>query len=253
MDVADGYVTFVRHSQDILRDKVNEEVYIERLFDVSKMPSPPCLRRFHPKCGKTMGHMRDKSHFECCALNPSILTDKASLILRLLLSHSSVSHCCEFSFSPLCSGVALAIMSCTFVLWCCVSYCLLDLCAQSSRGKVSLPPPSGLFKTVLSKTVIEMKYVYYIWNMFIIYINNSLLPYSSISLIIGWNSGKRNYTVNTMCSKGIRWQTNSSSDVNNGVHWRALLNIEIILCESFCDSMLHNCVHVCSERWFCVQ
>uniref|UniRef100_A0A8B9LHW1 Ca2+-dependent activator protein for secretion b n=1 Tax=Astyanax mexicanus TaxID=7994 RepID=A0A8B9LHW1_ASTMX len=43
MDVADGYVTFVRHSQDILRDKVNEEVYIERLFDVSKMPSPPRL------------------------------------------------------------------------------------------------------------------------------------------------------------------------------------------------------------------
>lgn len=41
MDVADGYVTFVRHSQDMLRDKVNEEVYIERLFDVSKMPSPP--------------------------------------------------------------------------------------------------------------------------------------------------------------------------------------------------------------------
>lgn len=33
MDVADGYVTFVRHSQDILRDKVNGEVYIERLFD----------------------------------------------------------------------------------------------------------------------------------------------------------------------------------------------------------------------------
>uniref|UniRef100_A0A8C8M7K2 Ca2+-dependent activator protein for secretion b n=1 Tax=Oncorhynchus tshawytscha TaxID=74940 RepID=A0A8C8M7K2_ONCTS len=33
MDVADGYVTCVRHSQDILRDKVNEEVYIERLFD----------------------------------------------------------------------------------------------------------------------------------------------------------------------------------------------------------------------------
>lgn len=35
MDVADGYVTFVRHSQDMLREKVNEEVYIERLFDVS--------------------------------------------------------------------------------------------------------------------------------------------------------------------------------------------------------------------------
>ncbi|CAL8340735.1 unnamed protein product [Lota lota] len=33
MDVADGYVTFMRHSQDMLRDKVNEEVYVERLFD----------------------------------------------------------------------------------------------------------------------------------------------------------------------------------------------------------------------------
>ncbi|KAM6927921.1 calcium-dependent secretion activator 1-like [Xenentodon cancila] len=33
MDVADGYVMFVRHSQDMLREKVNEEVYIERLFD----------------------------------------------------------------------------------------------------------------------------------------------------------------------------------------------------------------------------
>ncbi|XP_051930989.1 calcium-dependent secretion activator 1 isoform X17 [Hippocampus zosterae] len=33
MDVADGYVTFVRHSQDMLREKVNEEMYIERLFD----------------------------------------------------------------------------------------------------------------------------------------------------------------------------------------------------------------------------
>ncbi|XP_062843207.1 calcium-dependent secretion activator 1 isoform X2 [Trichomycterus rosablanca] len=33
MDVADAYVTFVRHSQDMLRDKVNEEMYIERLFD----------------------------------------------------------------------------------------------------------------------------------------------------------------------------------------------------------------------------
>ncbi|XP_037831147.1 calcium-dependent secretion activator 1 isoform X10 [Kryptolebias marmoratus] len=33
MDVADGYVTFMRHTQDMLREKVNEEVYIERLFD----------------------------------------------------------------------------------------------------------------------------------------------------------------------------------------------------------------------------
>lgn len=40
MDVADGYVTFVRHSQDMLREKVNEEVYTERLFDVSSPPPP---------------------------------------------------------------------------------------------------------------------------------------------------------------------------------------------------------------------
>ncbi|XP_078803625.1 calcium-dependent secretion activator 1 isoform X17 [Oryzias latipes] len=33
MDVADSYVTFVRHSQDMLREKVNEEVYVERIFD----------------------------------------------------------------------------------------------------------------------------------------------------------------------------------------------------------------------------
>lgn len=40
MDVADGYVTFVRHSQDMLREKVNEEVYTERLFDVSSFAPP---------------------------------------------------------------------------------------------------------------------------------------------------------------------------------------------------------------------
>lgn len=33
MDVADSYVTLVRHSQDMLREKVNEEVYVERIFD----------------------------------------------------------------------------------------------------------------------------------------------------------------------------------------------------------------------------
>ena len=41
MDVADGYVTFVRHSQDMLREKVSEEVYVERLFDVSKPKALP--------------------------------------------------------------------------------------------------------------------------------------------------------------------------------------------------------------------
>lgn len=41
MDVADGYVTFVRHSQDMLREKVNEEVYTERLFEVRFFPKFP--------------------------------------------------------------------------------------------------------------------------------------------------------------------------------------------------------------------
>ncbi|XP_060100805.1 calcium-dependent secretion activator 2 isoform X2 [Heteronotia binoei] len=33
MDLADTYIMFVRQNQDILRDKINEEMYIERLFD----------------------------------------------------------------------------------------------------------------------------------------------------------------------------------------------------------------------------
>ncbi|XP_069485198.1 calcium-dependent secretion activator 2 isoform X4 [Ambystoma mexicanum] len=33
MDLADTYIMFVRENQDILRDKVNEEMYIEKLFD----------------------------------------------------------------------------------------------------------------------------------------------------------------------------------------------------------------------------
>ncbi|XP_073184325.1 calcium-dependent secretion activator 2 isoform X19 [Lepidochelys kempii] len=33
MDLADTYITFVRQNQDILREKVNEEMYIEKLFD----------------------------------------------------------------------------------------------------------------------------------------------------------------------------------------------------------------------------
>ncbi|XP_072276930.1 calcium-dependent secretion activator 1 isoform X7 [Pyxicephalus adspersus] len=48
MDLADAYVTFVRHSQDVLRDKVNEEIYIERLFDkrLDDNCSVMCLRIF---------------------------------------------------------------------------------------------------------------------------------------------------------------------------------------------------------------
>uniref|UniRef100_A0A8C5N172 Calcium dependent secretion activator 2 n=1 Tax=Leptobrachium leishanense TaxID=445787 RepID=A0A8C5N172_9ANUR len=33
LDLADTYIMFVRQTQDILRDKVNEEMYIEKLFD----------------------------------------------------------------------------------------------------------------------------------------------------------------------------------------------------------------------------
>ncbi|XP_030094033.1 calcium-dependent secretion activator 2 isoform X1 [Serinus canaria] len=33
MDLADTYIMFVRQNQDILREKVNEEMYIEKLFD----------------------------------------------------------------------------------------------------------------------------------------------------------------------------------------------------------------------------
>uniref|UniRef100_A0A6Q2XF11 Calcium dependent secretion activator 2 n=1 Tax=Esox lucius TaxID=8010 RepID=A0A6Q2XF11_ESOLU len=33
MDLADTYITFVRQNQDILRDRVNEEMYIEKMFD----------------------------------------------------------------------------------------------------------------------------------------------------------------------------------------------------------------------------
>ncbi|XP_077194492.1 calcium-dependent secretion activator 2 isoform X8 [Paroedura picta] len=33
MDLADTYIMFVRQNQDILRDKINEEMYIEKLFD----------------------------------------------------------------------------------------------------------------------------------------------------------------------------------------------------------------------------
>ncbi|KAM9325544.1 calcium-dependent secretion activator 1 [Gastrophryne carolinensis] len=48
MDLADAYVTFVRHSQDVLRDKVNEEIYIERLFDkrLDDNCSVMCLKIF---------------------------------------------------------------------------------------------------------------------------------------------------------------------------------------------------------------
>ncbi|KTG04766.1 hypothetical protein cypCar_00029971, partial [Cyprinus carpio] len=35
MDLADTYITFVRQNQDILRDRVNDEMYTEKIFDKS--------------------------------------------------------------------------------------------------------------------------------------------------------------------------------------------------------------------------
>ncbi|XP_043108692.1 calcium-dependent secretion activator 1 isoform X22 [Puntigrus tetrazona] len=62
MDVADSYVTFIRHSQDVLRDKVNEEMYIERLFDKESQNGSAdlgsnflsvCLTSLHANSGQT--------------------------------------------------------------------------------------------------------------------------------------------------------------------------------------------------------
>lgn len=105
MDVADAYVTFVRHSQDVLRDKVNEEMYIERLFDVSK-----CLLLLAaqggepPKCDK----MRDR---------------RISHILRKWISPDSKKNLS----SPSALGSCLSCLFCTHS-WCscvCIPVCVI--------------------------------------------------------------------------------------------------------------------------------
>lgn len=52
MDLADTYIMFVRQNQDILREKVNEEMYIEKLFDVSNNPCNAGSRCRHSVKGK---------------------------------------------------------------------------------------------------------------------------------------------------------------------------------------------------------
>lgn len=47
MDLADTYITFVRQNQDILRDRVNDELYIEKVFDVS---AESCFKRQSTFC-----------------------------------------------------------------------------------------------------------------------------------------------------------------------------------------------------------
>uniref|UniRef100_A0AAV2KXY5 Uncharacterized protein n=1 Tax=Knipowitschia caucasica TaxID=637954 RepID=A0AAV2KXY5_KNICA len=39
MDLADTYITFVRQNQDILRDRVNDEQYTEKVFDEAPLSS----------------------------------------------------------------------------------------------------------------------------------------------------------------------------------------------------------------------
>lgn len=51
MDLADTYITFVRQNQDILRDRINDELYIEKVFNVSSSPSSS-LKRVCPR-GRT--------------------------------------------------------------------------------------------------------------------------------------------------------------------------------------------------------
>ncbi|TNN30474.1 Calcium-dependent secretion activator 2 [Liparis tanakae] len=34
MDLADTYITFIRQNQDILRDRVDDELYTEKVFEV---------------------------------------------------------------------------------------------------------------------------------------------------------------------------------------------------------------------------
>lgn len=47
MDLADTYIMFVRQNQDILREKINEEMYIEKLFDVSNSACKVCWHYSH--------------------------------------------------------------------------------------------------------------------------------------------------------------------------------------------------------------
>lgn len=35
MDLADTYITFIRQNQDILRDRINDELHVEEVFEVS--------------------------------------------------------------------------------------------------------------------------------------------------------------------------------------------------------------------------
>ena len=35
LDLADGYISFVRQNQDILRERISDELYTQKVFDVS--------------------------------------------------------------------------------------------------------------------------------------------------------------------------------------------------------------------------
>lgn len=101
MDLADAYVTFVRHSQDVLRDKVNEEIYIERLFDVSK-----CLLLLGqqggdaPKCDKIKD--RGISH---------ILNKKVIFLQTFLFPSNLLFSALNLYSGVLCLGLCLILIT----------------------------------------------------------------------------------------------------------------------------------------------
>lgn len=75
MDLADTYIMFVRQNQDILREKVNEEMYIEKLFDVSS---------YSARCAGMLGTAEEEVTFWWVRT-----ADSPLLILSLLCSHES--------------------------------------------------------------------------------------------------------------------------------------------------------------------
>lgn len=59
MDLADTYIMFVRQNQDILRDKVNEEMYIEKILDVSSCLREECLHLLRAAPSITIAKVSD--------------------------------------------------------------------------------------------------------------------------------------------------------------------------------------------------
>uniref|UniRef100_A0A8C9EM36 Calcium dependent secretion activator n=1 Tax=Pavo cristatus TaxID=9049 RepID=A0A8C9EM36_PAVCR len=110
MDVADAYVTFVRHSQDVLRDKVNEEMYIERLFDQWYTSSMNVVCTWLTDRMDLQLHIYQlKTLIRIVKVTPAVLSISHSnchtrLILSLWMYHATLqvqSSCFMLTFAPL--------------------------------------------------------------------------------------------------------------------------------------------------------